>query len=193
MLTMLSTVVVYSYKDTPFFAKSLNNAIFALEFLSTIIFFDWMYVNLFNHQINMKHWVESSKLLDEESSLYFDRTHEAACTPRIDRTGLIESFKKHVLLRRESSIMKIMRVVSNNPEQHIDDGSLLSAVSSDDHFIHFGVQQISKKVMNSINTQLLDSLDKAKMKEEQVGRYIEVMCVLITIICFDRRCFIRKK
>ncbi|CAK9251378.1 unnamed protein product [Sphagnum jensenii] len=73
----------------------------------------------------------------------------------------------------ESSLMRFLRALIRNPEEHFDDGSLKTAISSSDHFIHFGANQISKKSLNVIESFLEQSFDHARAKTEQEKEVVQ--------------------
>lgn len=182
LLTFVTTVIVYAFRDDIFWARTINHGVFAIEFVSAFIFHEWMYIRLLNHEENVQHWVEASQEVEEPASLpnsdptaLDSRTKEFEVFSPVfkarPKSRRFESLSKSLSNKRVSSLVKILSNILKKSTEHFDDGCLMTAVSSSDHFIHFGAAQISKKIFSSVHDNILELFAKVQVRGHQVPCY----------------------
>ena len=178
MFTMVITMVVYTCNENIILATCLNWFFFIVEFMAAIMFHQWMYYKVYNHDIDITHWVDASKLLmlDDGKKVEIElskrginaklinssrRGSFCASTDsnniyNLEKIPLQQMIREHSdssrdimrasleqskSQRKTSLAVSLLRAVSintwNQLHKSIDDGSFLTAMENEDHFLHF--------------------------------------------------------
>ena len=144
---MLASAVVYDTVSMPIIGPYVNTLFFLLEFVTAGLFHQWMFVRLFNHELDISNWVKASKFTD-------------SIKPEEDPTTLSPTIQ-----RLGSYLVRLFEYSWPNADHDFDDGFFDPNDSDDaEHFSMFGASIVQTTAGNLKKQAIQASIELNQVK-----------------------------
>lgn len=127
VLTLFASAIVFDCAELPLIGPYVNSVFFLLEFLAAALFHEWLFVRLFNHELDIENWIAAANNPDE-----------GAKAPK---------------MRRASKLVWALTKCLGAYNEDFNDGHLVD--NDAEHFSTFGASIVGNNTANLIKKQII--------------------------------------